>query len=139
MLGIILSILTAATVFASPLKTVDDYYKESEAQFKKAEKEKDFSHKSKHLKALHKSLEAGLEAYRKQNATEGSDAEQDVSRLFHTLEPAFEISSLKKVTAQDCAQKKQWAKTDDRMGRDEQAPLTKSTEEVLRWIEILCK
>lgn len=139
MYGVVLSLLTALTVTASPLKSVDDFYKESEAQIKKAEKEKDFAHKSKHLQQLHKSLEVALEEYRKQNPNEGSDAEQDVSRFFHALEPAFDISKMKKITAQDCAQKKQWAKTDDRMGRDEEAPLTKPTEETLRWIEILCK
>ncbi|MFV3409750.1 hypothetical protein ACNH6C_14155 [Bdellovibrio bacteriovorus] len=129
--------LTVLTAQATPLKNTDDFLKESQAAFEKASKETTFEKKSTVLKALEKSFEATLNQYEKTNPTEGDDKEQDVARLFYTLEPVFELAKLKEKTKKDCARKKQDILTGDNQPDD--APTSPNAKEALRWIELLCK
>ena len=122
---------------AAPLKTAEDFFKESQTAFEKAAKETTFAKKGTALKDLEKSFEATLNQYEKSSPTEGDDQEQDVARLFYTLEPAFELARLKDKTKKDCARKKQDVLTGDNQGED--SPASPNTKEALRWIELLCK
>lgn len=122
---------------AAPLKSVDDFYKESQSAFEKAGKETTYEKKSSLLKDLEKSFEAALDQYEKTNPIEGNDQEQDVSRLFYTLEPAFELAKLKVKDKKECARKKQDVLTGDNQADD--TPASPKAKEALRWIELLCK
>ncbi|CAE79687.1 hypothetical protein AB1A81_08355 [Bdellovibrio bacteriovorus] len=129
--------LTLLAAHAAPLNSAEDFFKESQAAFEKASKETTFEKKGTALKALEKSFEATLNQYEKSNPTEGDDKEQDVARLFYTLEPAFELAKLKDKTKKDCARKKQDVMTGDNQAED--APASPNAKEALRWIELLCK
>lgn len=133
-----LFILSPLCAFAE-LKSVDEFYKESESLFKKASAEKTFKEKTKHLLDLEKSFKKSLEAAEKENPHEASSKEKEVSLLFSTLEPVFDLAHQKKLKTDDCEKKAQSIRAGDSMGRDEGAPRSKSAQEALRWIENICK
>ncbi|AFY01494.1 hypothetical protein Bdt_1805 [Bdellovibrio bacteriovorus str. Tiberius] len=129
--------LTLLTAQAATLKNTEDFFKESQTAFEKASKETTFQKKSSVLKTLEKSFEATLDQYEKSNPAEGDEKEQDVARLFYTLEPAFELAKLKEKTKKDCARKKQDVLSGD--NQPDEAPTSPNAKEALRWIELLCK
>ncbi|MEK2645357.1 hypothetical protein [Bdellovibrio sp. BCCA] len=131
--------LLAFSISYADLKKADDFYKESETAYQKALKEKTFSKKASYLKDLKKSFETTLKEYEKKNPDEGTDQEQEVSTLYYTLEPAFELSALNKVTEKECDKKELTVRSQAGHGKEEGAKLSARAEEALRWIEVLCK
>ncbi|UXR63681.1 hypothetical protein EZJ49_11420 [Bdellovibrio bacteriovorus] len=122
---------------AAPLKSVEDFFKESQTAFEKASKETTFAKKVPALQELEKSFEFTLNQYEKAHPTEGNDQEQNVARLFYTMEPAFELAKMKDKSKKDCARKKQDVLTGDNQNED--SPANRKVKEALRWIELLCK
>ncbi|WP_413570553.1 hypothetical protein ACLWBD_08250 [Bdellovibrio sp. HCB117] len=120
-------------------KTVQDFYTESQTLLQKAQSAKTLQEKQSHLKSLEKSLKASLQEYEKENPEEAKGEEKEVSLLESTLEPVFELKDKKSLTPKDCESKKQFIITGDSMGRPEEAPRTKTAQEALRWIDVLCK
>lgn len=130
--SIIVSIFLSTSAFAQA--KVADFYKESKATLELAKKEKTFNKKMEQLKKLESSFKTTLKEYEEKLPDEGSDEEKEVSLLFYTLEPVFSMTSI-----DDCAKAEHSIKTDDRMGRGEEAKLTPRAEEALRWVTALCK
>ncbi|WP_373999620.1 hypothetical protein [Bdellovibrio bacteriovorus] len=120
-------------------KTVQDFYNESQALLKKAESAKTLSEKQGHLKTLEKSLKVSLQEYEKENPEEAKGEEKEVSLFESTFEPVFELKDKKSLAPKDCDSKKQFIITGDSMGRPEEAPRTKTAQEALRWMDVLCK
>ncbi|WII70895.1 hypothetical protein QJS83_10525 [Bdellovibrio sp. 22V] len=140
MRAIIFTLVALSFSFAqADLKKVDDFYKESEAAYQKAAKEKTFAKKSSYLKDLKKSFETTLNDYEKTNPKEGSAQEQEVSRLYYTLEPVFDVADLKTASEKDCDKKEQTVRAHASMGQPEGATLPARAQEAIRWLEILCK
>ncbi|KHD87910.1 MAG: hypothetical protein OM95_11585 [Bdellovibrio sp. ArHS] len=120
-------------------KSTADFYAESEALLKKATAAANFTEKQKYLKNLQSSFQASLDQYEKENPAEAKTDEKEVSLLFSTLEPAFELLNKKSVRAKECDLKRQFVLTGDSLGRPESSPQTKTAQEALRWIDVLCK
>lgn len=135
---LLLSLITFSFAHAG-LKKVTDFYKESEASYQKALKEKTSSKKAAYLKDLKKSFEATLDEYEKKNPKEGSNQENEVSLLYYTLEPVFELAELPKISEKDCDKKEMTVRSHASMGKPEGTKLSPRALEALRWIEVLCK
>lgn len=133
-----LVLLNAYSAFAD-LKSADDLYEESQKLNSELKIEKDFVTKSKSLLKLKASMHNTLKAYEKKDPLKGGPKEKEVSFLFYTLEPVFNLASKKSITVSDCDKTKQMVIASDSMGRGENPPLTRSAKEALQWIEILCK
>lgn len=135
----LLLVFLSFAAHAAPLKTVEDFYKESQTSWEKASGETDFQKKAALLKSLEKSFDIALEQYEETNPSEGDDKEQDVARLYYTLEPAFELAKLKVKNEKDCARKTQTVRSHDSMGKPEDSALSRKAKEALRWLDVLCK
>lgn len=129
--AIVISFLLSSPSFAQA--KVADFYKESKASLELAKKEKTFTKKTEQLKKLEASFKATLKEYEEKMPEEGNEQEKEVSLLFYTFEPVFKMTS-----ADDCAKAEHAIKTDDRMGRGEEAELTPRATEALQWVKVLC-
>ncbi len=130
--AIIIGAFLSTNAFAQA--KVADFYKESKASLELAKKEKTFGKKLEQLKKLESSFKTTLKEYEEKMPDEGNDEEKEVSLLFYTLEPVFNMNS-----TEDCVKTEHAIKADDRMGRGEEAKLTPRAEEALNWVKVLCK
>lgn len=119
--------------------TEADLLKKSQDAHTKASKESSYAGKAQILKELEKSFETTLTQYEKKNPQEGSDQEQDVSRLFYTLEPAFNLAKLTSKDKKACARARNSVLAGATQGKSEDTPPGPRAQEALRWIELLCK
>ena len=135
---IILCLVLFSTADAAELKTVQDFYKESEKLYAQAEKAKSLKKKTGYLKELKKSFDKELALYEKANPQEGPSEEHDVSRLYYTLNPVFELAEKKKLSETDCKQAKiDIAPVDPKSMPD--SPRLPRTQEAMRWARLICK
>lgn len=119
--------------------TESDLLRKSQDAYLKASKETSYTRKAEILKGLEKSFESVLAEYEKLNPQEGSDQEQDVSRLFYTLEPAFNLAKLKTKDKKACARERMSVISGAAQGKAEDTPPGPRAQEALRWIDLLCK
>lgn len=136
---IVLLIFTLTLSAEAKIKNAQDFFKESQEHYQKALAEKTFEKKASIMKDLKKSFETTLKEYEKANPEEGDRQEHNVSLLFYTMAPAFELSSQKKVSKTECSQKTQSVRTQDLMGKSEDSKLSERANETIKWIEVLCK
>ena len=117
-------------IYAAKLKTVDDFYTESETLLN--------SKKTSAIQDLEKSLKSTMDQYEKQDPLQGGKAEHEVTVLYYTLEPVFKLSHDKKITTENCAKVRQEIKTSDSMGRPEGSSMTKQADVAMKWLENIC-
>lgn len=135
---IFLIIFISATTKAAPLKTIQTFYAESKNLYTQAEKEKSFAKKTDYLKNLKKSFDKELALYQKNNPQKGSNEEHEISRLFFTLDPVFELADKKNISATECQHARAAIGPVDAKETPESTRLAR-TQEALRWLELICK
>ncbi|MGZ3798801.1 MAG: hypothetical protein ACXVCL_01490 [Bdellovibrio sp.] len=139
---VIFFLITAIVVFSNyafaDLKTVADFYTDSNKLKASTRQKKMLLDKQKKLMELEMIMVSTLKEYEKRDPNKGGTEERAVALLRFTLRPAFSLAHKKSISSSDCDYAKQSVQSDDSMGRGDSPPLTIQAKEALEWISILC-